>query len=50
MNWVYVEVEKIFRETDKALLCLICGEEVWLPGAVHAKGCHVLDALRGVAP
>jgi len=30
-NWVYVEVDRIVKETDKAFLCDIGGEEVWLP-------------------
>ncbi len=31
MNWVYVEVDRIMKETPKAFLCDIDGEEVWLP-------------------
>lgn len=31
MAWVYLEVDRILRETDKALLVEIDGEEVWLP-------------------
>ena len=30
-NYVHIDVEEILRVTDKALLCLIDGEEVWLP-------------------
>lgn len=30
-SWVHVEVERIVRETDLAFLCLIDGEEYWLP-------------------
>lgn len=31
MTWVYITVESILAETNKALLCVIDGEEVWLP-------------------
>ncbi len=30
-DWVHVEVEEIRAVTDKALLCLIGGESVWIP-------------------
>ncbi len=30
-DWVCIDVEEILRETDKALLCLIDGKEVWIP-------------------
>jgi hypothetical protein len=30
-NYVYVEVEEVLAESDKAVLCLIDGEEVWIP-------------------
>lgn len=30
-NYVHVQVERIVKETDKALLCLIDGEEIWIP-------------------
>ena len=29
--WIHIEVERIKRETDKAFLVEIEGEEVWLP-------------------
>lgn len=31
INWVYVQVDLIKVETDKAFLCLIGDEEMWLP-------------------
>jgi hypothetical protein len=30
-RYVYITVDEILCETEKALLCLIEGEEVWLP-------------------
>lgn len=30
-DWVYVQVDRIKVETDKAFLCLIGDEEMWLP-------------------
>ncbi len=30
-NWVHIHVDKILKETDKAFLCEIDGEEIWLP-------------------
>lgn len=30
-NWVHVHVDEILRETEKAILCLIDGEEIWIP-------------------
>ena len=31
-NWVYLDVQEILRETDKAMLLrLESGEEVWIP-------------------
>lgn len=30
-NHVYVQVDRIAKETEKAFLCVIEGEEVWLP-------------------
>jgi hypothetical protein len=30
-NWVDIEVELIKKMTDKAMLCVIGDEEVWLP-------------------
>jgi hypothetical protein len=31
MDWVYVDADKIVKITDKAMLVLIDGQEVWLP-------------------
>lgn len=30
-NWVHIHVDEILRETDKALLCRIDEEELWIP-------------------
>jgi hypothetical protein len=30
-NYVHVNVDKVLRETEKAFLVLVDGEEVWLP-------------------
>ncbi len=30
-NWVHVDVDEIIRETEKAFLVRIDGDEVWLP-------------------
>lgn len=30
-NYVHIHVDEILRQTDKAYLCLINGEEVWIP-------------------
>lgn len=30
-NWVHLDVELVKRETDGAFLCVIDGDEVWLP-------------------
>ena len=30
-DYVHVEVEKIVKETDSALLCRIDGKEIWIP-------------------
>ena len=30
-RWVHILVEKVVRETEKAFLCQIDGEEHWLP-------------------
>ena len=45
MSWVYIEVERIKRETEKAFLCEIDGDDFWLPksqiednGAAYNEG------------
>jgi hypothetical protein len=30
-DWIHLDVEKILQETDKAFLCLIDGEQHWIP-------------------
>jgi hypothetical protein len=30
-RWVYVQVDSIARETEKAFLLIVDGEEVWCP-------------------
>ncbi len=30
-RYVHLDVEKILRETDKAFLLLVDGEEIWIP-------------------
>lgn len=30
-GWVHLDVDEVLRETDKAFLLLIDGEEVWVP-------------------
>lgn len=30
-NWVHLDVDRIAKETDKAFLCVIDGEEYWIP-------------------
>jgi hypothetical protein len=31
MSWIHLDVDKIVRATDKALLLRIDGEEYWIP-------------------
>lgn len=31
MAWVHIDVDHIKKETDKAFLCVIDEEEIWLP-------------------
>lgn len=30
-RWIHIDVEAITKETDKAFLCVIDGDEYWLP-------------------
>lgn len=41
-SWVYLDVERITRETDKALCLQVDGEEVWIP----LTQIHDADSLK----
>lgn len=30
-NWIHLDVEKVVKETENALLILLEGEEIWIP-------------------
>lgn len=47
-SYVYVQVDRIVRETDKALLCDIGGEEMWLPKSQIADADDYCDGDEDV--
>lgn len=47
MNTAEIEVEEVLHETAAALLCLIEGEEVWVPKSVIDGGSEIKTKRDG---